>query len=137
LLAFTSQELTAERFRAFVDDASNAILVARVANQLAGFAMIARAAAPHTSCADVELRKFYIDTPFHGTGLANALMKDALALAVERAKTGIWLSVFSRNGRAIAFYQRWGFRIVGAQTFVVGNDHQQDYLMENETLRRA
>jgi diamine N-acetyltransferase len=134
LLAFTARELTAERFRAFLDDAGIAILVARVSNQLAGFAMIARAPAPRLSGADVELRKFYVDTAFHGTGLANALMKEALATAGAASKAGIWLSVFSANGRAIAFYQRWGFRIVGAQTFVVGNDHQQDYLMENERL---
>jgi ribosomal protein S18 acetylase RimI-like enzyme len=134
LLAFTSRELTAQRFCEFIDDARNAILLARVSNQLAGFALVAQAPAPQQSRADVELRKFYIDTPFHGTGLANALMKEALAIAEAASKAGIWLSVFSGNPRAIAFYKRWGFRIIGAQTFVVGTDHQQDYLME--TLRR-
>jgi ribosomal protein S18 acetylase RimI-like enzyme len=136
LLAFTSRELTAERFSAFIDDTSNAILVARVSKQLAGFAMIARAPAPSSSRADVELRKFYIDPAFHGTGLANALMKEALEIPEAASTAGIWLSVFSGNGRAIAFYQRWGFRIIGAQTFMVGKDHQRDYLMENDSLAR-
>ncbi len=136
LLAYTARELTAQRFRALLDDSSNAILVARVSNQLAGFALIAQATAPRPSRADVELRKFYIDTAFHGTGLAHVLMKEALAIAESASKAGIWLSVFSGNGRAIAFYERWGFRIIGAQTFVVGNDHQKDYLMENESLTR-
>ncbi|UWZ84264.1 GNAT family N-acetyltransferase [Occallatibacter riparius] len=137
LLAFTSRELTAQKFREFIDDPGNAILLARVSNRLAGFALVAQAPAPQQSRADVELRKFYVDTPFHGTGLANVLMKEALATAEAAAKAGIWLSVFSGNPRAIAFYQRWGFRIIGEKTFVVGKDHQQDYLMENETPSRA
>jgi len=45
----------------------------------------------------------------------------------------LWLSAFSENGRAIAFYTRWGFRIAGEHDFVVGNDRQRDYVMLYES----
>ena len=35
-----------------------------------------------------------------------------------------------RNARAIAFYERWGFRIVGDHIFQLGADAQRDLIME-------
>ena len=34
-----------------------------------------------------------------------------------------------RNARAIAFYSKWGFEVVGDAEFVLGDDVQQDLLM--------
>jgi ribosomal protein S18 acetylase RimI-like enzyme len=42
----------------------------------------------------------------------------------------IWLDVWERNARAIAFYQKWGFAVVGTQTFQLGSDLQNDLLMQ-------
>jgi ribosomal protein S18 acetylase RimI-like enzyme len=38
----------------------------------------------------------------------------------------IWLTVWENNGRAIRFYERWGFQKVGVYDFVVGRDIQKD-----------
>ena len=55
----------------------------------------------------IELVRFYIDRALHGRGLAHTLMEATLAAASPRAQT-IWLGVWERNSRAIAFYAKWG-----------------------------
>jgi diamine N-acetyltransferase len=41
----------------------------------------------------------------------------------------MWLSVWERNPRAIAFYGKCGFRMVGSKDFWVGSDRQTDHVM--------
>jgi diamine N-acetyltransferase len=55
----------------------------------------------------IELVRFYVDRALHGRGLAHTLMEATLAAASPRAQT-IWLGVWERNARAIAFYAKWG-----------------------------
>ena len=139
LAEYINRELTPERFRAMVEDDSMVILVVKVANMPAGYALIARAAAPshiHSS-ARLELRKFYIGVAYHGRGVADALMKEVLAIAQDGSQGAIWLTVFSGNDRAISFYRRWGFQIAGTQIFTVGADGQKDYLMLHEGTSNA
>jgi len=135
LTDYINKELTTERFRAMLRDDNMVILVVKVAGRLAGYALIARAAAPSQvhSSARLELRKFYIDVAYHGRGVADALMKAVLAvIAADGTQDAIWLTVFSGNDRAVSFYKRWGFQIAGTQIFTVGSDGQSDYLMLRE-----
>ena len=118
-----------------LEDDRNAILAVDISNKLAGYALISRGSlAPHMQVpVGLELRKFYIEAAYHGRGVAHALMKEVLAIAANERDATLWLSVFSGNERAISFYKKCGFRIVGTQDFIVGADCQQDYLMQYET----
>ena len=42
----------------------------------------------------------------------------------------VWLAVWERNHRAIAFYRKWGFVEVGNQSFLLGDDLQNDLVMQ-------
>jgi ribosomal protein S18 acetylase RimI-like enzyme len=138
LAEYIGRELTPERFCALLKDNRNVILIAHLADRLAGYALIAHGCKPpQRELAGSELRKFYIDAAYHGRGIANALMKKVLAFATDDPEGTLWLSVFSGNGRAVSFYRKWGFRIVGMQGFVVGADCQQDYLMQHERTVNA
>jgi len=132
LAEYIRQELTAERFRALLEDDRNVVLAVSISNRLAGYALISRGSAPpHLQVpAELELRKFYIDAAYHGRGVADALMEKVLATVANEREGTLWLSVFSGNERAISFYKKWGFRIAGTQDFLVGADCQQDYLMQ-------
>lgn len=78
----------------------------------------------------LEIDKFYIDRPFHGSGLAGEMMQQCLDLAHQQGRTTIFLGVWEHNQRAIAFYTRkWGFRRCGEHVFVVGDDPQIDWWM--------
>ena len=82
---------------------------------------------------DLETAKrFYVDKPWHGQGLARSLMDAAEKAARARGAREFWLGVWERNERAQAFYRKCGFRKVGTQIFVVGTDPQTDNVMLRE-----
>jgi diamine N-acetyltransferase len=73
----------------------------------------------------VEIKRFYVSASYHGLGVARTMMR----AVIERADATLWLSVWERNPRAIAFYEKVGFAVVGHTTYVLGNDRQQDLVM--------
>lgn len=77
---------------------------------------------------ELRLEQLYVQPQLQGSGLAGALMAHVLDVAASTGRTRVSLTVNRNNGRAIAFYQRWGFRVesdlvadIGA-TFVM-DDH--------------
>ncbi|MEL7296440.1 MAG: GNAT family N-acetyltransferase [Pseudomonadota bacterium] len=72
-----------------------------------------------------ELKRFYVDKPWQGTGLAYRQMEHAIEQARLRA-FGLWLGVWSENAHAIRFYERAGLQRRGTVTFHLGDDPQQD-----------
>ena len=79
-----------------------------------------------------ELCRLYVGSDWQGKGLAAALMAEALAAARRCGADAQWLSVWERNPRAIAFYRKFGFEVVGEHVFKVGNDPQRDLVMAVE-----
>lgn len=77
----------------------------------------------------MEIVRLYADAPHIGSGVGSALMGACLLRARERGCDTVWLDVWERNPRAIAFYESWGFVTVGAQEFVLGDDVQHDLIM--------
>ena len=55
----------------------------------------------------------------------NACIEQARAWHADE----LWLGVWEKNPRAIAFYQKTGLRVVGRQTFQLGRDLQHDFVM--------
>jgi ribosomal protein S18 acetylase RimI-like enzyme len=78
---------------------------------------------------DVELARFYVDQAHHGRGIAQALMTAVYANARALGGTRLWLGVWERNFRAIAFYRKCGFEKCGEHPFVLGTDLQTDWDM--------
>lgn len=78
----------------------------------------------------IEIERIYVDRPALGHGVGAALMQRCLDDAQAMGRRTVWLGVWERNGRAIAFYERWGFRIVGEHVFQLGSDAQRDLIME-------
>lgn len=110
-------------------------LLLELDGQLAGYAQMRRRPLP--SCllpgADsgveaLEIQRFYVAPLWRGRGVARALMTACLRTAV--AGTPVWLGVFAHNARAIAFYTKCGFRVVGNTTFFMGEDPQDDRIMQ-------
>jgi len=79
--------------------------------------------------APVEIGRFYVDRSWHGRGLAQRLMAAALDTARGLGGRTVWLAVWEHNPRAIAFYEKQGFRDVGSQPFLLGSDLQTDRVM--------
>lgn len=73
----------------------------------------------------VELHQLYVADAAKGTGVAVALMDWGIGWARARASI-LYLSVFTENLRAQAFYRRYGFTDVGRNAFRVGNHIDED-----------
>lgn len=82
-----------------------------------------------TQARPIELHRFYIDHRVHGQGVAQHLMAAVHAAAYAFHGRHLWLSVWERNPRAIAFYKKEGFADVGRKDFYVGKDCQSDRIL--------
>ncbi len=113
-----------------LSDPANTILIAEGEDGVAaGYAHLRSGSAPPCVAAEraVELVRIYADRP--GGGVGSALIAASLDIAKDEGADTVWLGVWEHNPRAVAFYERWGFRVVGTQEFVLGTDRQTDLVM--------
>lgn len=83
---------------------------------------------PHEPDAQT-VRQLYVLEPWQGAGVAKALMDWAVAGARAEGAPALYLCVWERGDRAIAFYRKQGFEIVGSTRFMLGNLEYQDPVM--------
>jgi len=104
---------------------------------VAGYAQLRNGHHPDCVSAEnaIELWRFYIDRSGIGRGLAQRLMQAVVVEAAEWNGRALWLGVWERNPRAIAFYRKCGFVEVGAHVFRLGDDAQTDLIMQRELAR--
>ena len=106
-------------------------LVARVDGVPIGYAHVLREAVP-ACVADreaVKLSRIYLLASAHGQGHGKALFEAALAAAVELGARSVFLGVYDRNVKAIAFYEAHGFATVGTHEFEFGGMIYHDPVM--------
>lgn len=120
------------RQRAEIEGPNTHMIVAEVDGTLAGYALVCSGAVAPVAEGPVEqaeLVRLYVDTPWHGRGLADALMDAVLETSGLLGAEALWLLVWERNARAIRFYARRGFREVGTASFLYGNAPQLDRVL--------
>ena len=77
----------------------------------------------------IELSRLYLLASAQGHGLGAAMMRRVLAAAVAFGGRTVWLGVYDRNVRAVAFYEAWGFRQAGTREFEFGGLVYEDPVM--------
>jgi len=114
-----------------MDPRRKTLVAATEGGELIGFVQLLAGEAPPSvrGPAPIELLRLYVARHYHGRGVAQALMAAALEAAADRGALTIWLGVWERNPRAIAFYRKCGFEDVGSQVFILGTDRQTDRVM--------
>jgi len=63
----------------------------------------------------VRIGRLAVDHRFQGSGLGGALLADAAARALKADAAAFTLLVDAKNDQAVAFYQRFGFRILASR----------------------
>lgn len=133
---FVRENLSLERFRAYLKDRTRWLFVAEVAGAVVGYTMSVEGEPSDPDVAEeiptrptAELSKCYVLPEHHRSGAAGALMAATLDAARERGLAGIWLGVNDRNERAKRFYAKHGFTRVGGRTFAVGGRCECDDVM--------
>ena len=77
---------------------------------------------------DVEIRRIYLLSRFQGGGAGRALMEAALAAAGEAGKRRVVLGAYRENP-VVAFYERFGFEVIGERKFQVGPRTYDDVVL--------
>ena len=113
-------------------DPDSKFLIAEVNGVAAGYAMLyaGQPAEGVEGPKPIELVRLYVSREWLGSGVGEALMRACLNEAQQAGHQTIWLGVWERNERALAFYRKWNFRAVGEHVFQLGSDAQRDILME-------
>lgn len=128
-----------ESQRRELQDPNYVTILAELEGSLVGFAQVrlnspkdcVRAAHPS------ELYRLYVSREWHGRGLSHEIMAEVLAVTARGGDNHLWLGVWEHNPKAIAFYRKYGFSIVGEHTFHLGSDPQRDLIMAREHTRSA
>ena len=130
--AYCAANFCPELVRAEFDRFDVRYLLAQADGELAGYLRMTSGAAPACVRArsPVEISRLYVLQPWHGRGVAPALMRAGLDAALDNGHDVAWLAVWQRAARALAFYRKWDFEAVGTTTFRLGSDLQDDFVMQ-------
>jgi len=129
---FMNEAFTREKLMAEVGAAGNTFLLAYDGNEPVGYARLCETGSPllMENGAALEIARIYAVQKSIGKGVGRALMQHCIELARQKNARIIWLGVWEKNEKAIAFYTKWGFEKFGDHVFMLGNDPQTDWLMK-------
>lgn len=82
-----------------------------------------------TVAGDIELKRIYVLSRFHGSGAGKALMETVQSHAQAQRAARLLLGTYQDNHRAVAFYTRIGFETIGTRQFQVGDILYDDIVM--------
>lgn len=110
------------------------IFLAMLDEKIVGYVKLGTATSPEqlNGKPAIEIERLYVDKKLQSQRIGAALMNHLLQFAKEQNKKVVWLGVWKKNLRAVAFYEREGFQKFGETIFTLGRDLQQDFLMKKE-----
>lgn len=118
----------ADAYRAYLTDGARAwIAEAQPGGAPIGFALIGKPDLAAAREGDIELKRIYSLSRFHGTGLGAGLMRQALDAASHYRR--LLLGVYAGNHRALAFYRKQGFADIATRQFNVGGKLYDDLVL--------
>ena len=132
MMAHCSREHSADAYRAYLGDPATACWLAEHEGTHApvGYAMNCAPDLPiDLQTGDLELKRIYVLSRFHGTGCARDLLSQAEAHARANKAPRLLLGTYEDNQRAMAFYKKHGFETIGARKFNVGGKIFDDIIM--------
>lgn len=138
LQSYLNYTYQVNKIRRSIEKENNIFLIAHANNQPAGFVKLKKFSLnPQLeSVAQMELQKIYVLSDFHGTGVGSALMEAAMEKVNLVKPDLLWLDVHVANARAIRFYEKNGFRIVGKHEFIIGTQTFHYHLMSLPVLEK-
>lgn len=114
-----------------IEDPGLVTTLAEEGHQLVGFSQLRLFHAHSSVTAErpAELNRIYVASEWQGRGVASELLQNALDTASKAGCDRLWLGVWEHNAKAMAFYRKFGFEIVGSHAFMLGQDRQRDLVM--------
>ncbi|PTS94117.1 GNAT family N-acetyltransferase [Pedobacter sp. HMWF019] len=78
----------------------------------------------------MEVERIYVLQEFQGQKAGQFLLNNAIEIARKNHVDNLWLGVWEKNNKAIAFYKRNQFTDFDTHIFKFGDDEQLDILMK-------
>jgi len=123
--SYVAKNYTPEFFQAELEDEKNIYHIIYNNNTPAGFSKIILdhshplIAKPNVT----KLERIYILKRYYNLKLGAKLFRFNLQLSKDNQQSGMWLFVWKENSRAIRFYNKKGFRIIGSHDFKISETH--------------
>ncbi|MEP5566659.1 MAG: N-acetyltransferase [Halioglobus sp.] len=117
--------------QAEITDPNTVFILAESAGEMIGFCQL-RLSSPKDCVpgkAQAEVYRIYVLSDWHGQGVAQSIMTEAMAAAATNGSDAVWLGVWEHNHKAIRFYQKHDFDVVGEHEFHLGKDIQRDLVL--------
>ncbi len=76
----------------------------------------------------LEIERVYVDKEHQGKGLGRRMLGYAESTAQRRGHSAVWLGVWEKNHRAIAFYRKRGYAEAGRHPYRMGQELQNDLI---------
>jgi GNAT superfamily N-acetyltransferase len=131
LAAYVTQAFSEERMALELKDPGIYYLLAWDQGQACAYAKLVPSHLPEALSLTqaIELKRLYVIPEYWGQRVGTRLMGALLDWASAHGCPNMWLRVWQKNARAIAFYQQWGFRHVGQEPYHVGDSSETVQLM--------
>jgi ribosomal protein S18 acetylase RimI-like enzyme len=94
-----------------------------------GFVLLGPPNLPGATDGDLEIKRIYVLSRFHGGGPGPALMQRAVDEAIRLNAKRILLGVYRHNERALLFYRKNGFAPIGERLFRAGDRECEDLVL--------
>jgi ribosomal protein S18 acetylase RimI-like enzyme len=128
LVAHCARQHAAETYRAYFAKGARAWIAGLAPGGApVGYALLSPPELDQAREGDIELKRIYVLSRFQGSGVAAALM-DAALTAAEGSRR-LLLGVKADNHRALAFYRKQGFAVIGDRQFDVGGTRYDDLVL--------
>lgn len=128
---FLSEQFSIEILTSQVFEKENIFFLAYVNNEIAGYVFLKIGAYENIHFeSGFEISRFYVKSSFIRNGIGKALMQAVISFAKDEKQKFIWLGVWKYNQRAVLFYTSFGFKKIGEQDFLLGEDLQRDWVMK-------
>ncbi|MFB0924856.1 MAG: GNAT family N-acetyltransferase [Vicingaceae bacterium] len=123
--SYVDDKLTLAIFTEELSDSSNHYYLIYYKNKIAGYSKIIMDS-PHPNInleKITKLERLYLLQEFYDYKLGYELFKFNITLSKKNNESGMWLFVWKENERAINFYKKTGFKIIGSHDFELSKDH--------------
>ena len=128
LVAHCKAHHSADAYRRLIEAGAKAWLVELApGGSPIGYALACAPELEQAQAGDWELKRIYVLSRFHGTGISAALLDAVIAAAGGHQR--LLLGVKNDNHRALRFYAKHGFTEAGTRTFQVGAQRYDDFVL--------
>lgn len=122
---YVADNFSVENIVKELEDPNNHYYVIYKDGQLAGYTKITlNTSSEHIKTKNITyMSRLYLLKKFYGNNLGKELFDFSIQFSKQQKQAGIWLAVWVENTRAIKFYTKMGFQIVGNYDFRISATH--------------